>query len=144
MLVVATFKFSNPVLFFVKVKADNPFLHVPAKRQAPTSPIGALIEPRERRTTWRSIQENKEIGWGFNLLPTSRVYPKFFPQPDPQRLARTTAFDLRAEVRLTSAQCHFETFRVYRLLRAISVNGSLRELRVRPFIELSKTVLPCD
>ena len=32
MLVVATFKFSNPVLFFVKVKADNPFLHVPAKR----------------------------------------------------------------------------------------------------------------
>ena len=35
MLVVATFKFSNPVLFFVKVKADDPFLHVPAKRQAP-------------------------------------------------------------------------------------------------------------
>jgi hypothetical protein len=34
MLVVATFKFSNPVLFFVKVKTDNPFLHVPAKRQA--------------------------------------------------------------------------------------------------------------
>jgi hypothetical protein len=32
MLVVATFKFSNPVLFFVKVKADNPLLHVPAKR----------------------------------------------------------------------------------------------------------------
>ena len=28
MLVVATFKFSNPVLFFVKVKADNPFLYV--------------------------------------------------------------------------------------------------------------------
>jgi hypothetical protein len=46
MLVVATFKFSNPVLFFVKVKADNPFLHVPAKRQAPTSPIGAVIGPR--------------------------------------------------------------------------------------------------
>jgi hypothetical protein len=42
MLVVATFKFSNPVLFFVKVKADNPLLHVPAKRQAPTSPIGAV------------------------------------------------------------------------------------------------------
>ena len=35
MLVVATFKFSNPVLFFVKVKPDNLFLHVPAKRQAP-------------------------------------------------------------------------------------------------------------
>jgi hypothetical protein len=32
MLVVATFKFSNPVPFFVKVKADNPLLHVPAKR----------------------------------------------------------------------------------------------------------------
>jgi hypothetical protein len=46
MLVVATFKFSNPVPFFVKVKADNPFLHVPAQRQAPTSPIGAIIEPR--------------------------------------------------------------------------------------------------
>jgi hypothetical protein len=39
MLVVATFKFSNPVLFFVKVKADNPFLHVPAKPQATMSLI---------------------------------------------------------------------------------------------------------
>ena len=50
-MVVATFKFSNPVLFFVKVKADNPFLHVPAKRQAPTSPIGAVIEPRDLLTS---------------------------------------------------------------------------------------------
>lgn len=51
MLVVATFKFSNPVLFFVKVKPDNPFLHVPAKRQAPTSPIGAVMEPRDLLTS---------------------------------------------------------------------------------------------
>src|SRR3712207_3908965 len=27
MLVVAAFKFSHPVLFFVEAKADNPFLH---------------------------------------------------------------------------------------------------------------------
>jgi hypothetical protein len=51
MLVVATFKFSNPVLFFVKVKADNPFLHVPAKRQAPMSLIGAVMEPRDLLTS---------------------------------------------------------------------------------------------
>jgi hypothetical protein len=44
MLVVATFKFSNPVLFFVKVKADNPFLHVPTKHPTPTGPIDASRE----------------------------------------------------------------------------------------------------
>jgi hypothetical protein len=35
MLVVATFKLSDPVLFFVKVKADNPFLHVPTNVRRP-------------------------------------------------------------------------------------------------------------
>jgi hypothetical protein len=64
MLVVATFKFSNPVLFFVKVKADNPFLHVPAKRQAPTSPIGAVIEPRGGQPHGAVFKKNKEIGLG--------------------------------------------------------------------------------
>jgi hypothetical protein len=64
MLVVATFKFSNPVLFFVKVKADNPFLHVPAKRQAPTSPIGAVIKPRGGQPLGAVFTKNKEIGWG--------------------------------------------------------------------------------
>ena len=64
MLVVATFKFSNPVLFFVKVKPDNPFLHVPAKRQAPTSPIGAVIEPRGRQLHGVVFKKNKDIGWG--------------------------------------------------------------------------------
>jgi hypothetical protein len=59
MLVVATFKFSNPVLVFVKVKADNPFLHVPTKRQVPTSPIGAVREPVGRTTTWRCSQEKQ-------------------------------------------------------------------------------------
>jgi len=43
MLIVATFKFSDPVLFFVKVKADNPFLHVP-KHPTPTGPIDASRE----------------------------------------------------------------------------------------------------
>ncbi|ANY82665.1 hypothetical protein BB934_30855 (plasmid) [Microvirga ossetica] len=103
MLVVATFKFSNPVLFFVKVKADNPFLHVPAKRQAPMRPIGAVMEPREGEPHGAVFKKNKEIGWGQNMLWTSFVYQKFFPQLDLQRLARTTAFDLRAEVRLASA-----------------------------------------
>ncbi len=64
MLVVATFKFSNPVLFFVKVKPDNPFLHVPAKRQAPTSPIGAVIEPRGGQPHGAVFKKNKEIGCG--------------------------------------------------------------------------------
>jgi hypothetical protein len=64
MLVVATFKVSNPVLFFVKVKADNPFLHVPAKRQAPTSPIRAVMEPRGGEPHGAVFKKNKEIGWG--------------------------------------------------------------------------------
>ena len=51
MLVVATFKFSNPVLFFVKVKPDNPFLHVLANHQTSKSPIGAVMEPRDLLTS---------------------------------------------------------------------------------------------
>ena len=61
-MVVATFKFSNPVLFFVKVKADNPFLHVPAKRQAPTGPIGAVMEPRGGEPHGAAFKKNKEVG----------------------------------------------------------------------------------
>jgi hypothetical protein len=64
MLVVATFKFSNPVLFFVKVKADNPFLHVPAKHQAPTGPIGAVIELRGGQLHGAVFKKSKDIGWG--------------------------------------------------------------------------------
>jgi hypothetical protein len=106
MLVVAAFKFSNPVLFLVKVKPDNPFLHVPEKRQAPTSPIGALIEPREGQPNGAVFNKSKEIGG----VKTCFVYQKFFPQLDLQRLARTTAFDLRAEVRFTSASCQERPF----------------------------------
>jgi hypothetical protein len=79
MLVVATFKFSNPVLFVVKVKADNPFLHVPAKRQAPTSPIGA----EGRRTTWRSIQRKQRdrlrVEPAFDQLCVAKVLPATRP-----------------------------------------------------------------
>ncbi|GEO19445.1 hypothetical protein MAE02_71410 [Microvirga aerophila] len=64
MLVVATFKFSNPVLFVVRVKADNPFLHVPAKRQAPTRPVGAVMEPRGGEPHGAVFKINKEIGLG--------------------------------------------------------------------------------
>ncbi|WP_262031632.1 hypothetical protein [Microvirga sp. Mcv34] len=46
MLVVAAFKFSDPVLFFVEVKADNPFLHVSIKRQAPAGSITAVVDLR--------------------------------------------------------------------------------------------------
>ena len=63
-MVVATFKFSNPVLFFVKVKADNPLLHVPANRQAPMRPIGAVMEPRGGQPHGAVFKKNKEIGLG--------------------------------------------------------------------------------
>lgn len=120
MLVVATFKFSNPVLFFVKVKADNPFLHVPAKRQAPMRPIGAVIEPRVGQLNGAVFKKNKEIGCG----KTCFVYQKVFPKLNIQRLARTTAFDLRAEVRLTSALCQFRTFRDFGSISRKAVYGT--------------------
>ena len=48
MLAVATFKFSNPVLFFVKVKPDNPFLH-----GAPTlTERGTAATGKGCRTLW--------------------------------------------------------------------------------------------
>jgi hypothetical protein len=61
MLVVATFKFSNPVQFVVKVKADDPFLHVPTKRQAPTRPVGAVMEPRGGEPNGAAFKKNKGI-----------------------------------------------------------------------------------
>jgi hypothetical protein len=59
MLVVAAFKFSHPVLFFVEVKADNSFLHVSTQRQAPAGPIGTVVELRGGEPSGAVYQKSK-------------------------------------------------------------------------------------
>lgn len=61
MLVVAAFKFGDPVLFFVKVKADNPLLHVSTKRQAPTGPIRPVVELKGGEPSAQYIRKVTDI-----------------------------------------------------------------------------------